>query len=141
MKILRFIIYGLMGWCLEIFWTGIGSLLSGDMTMHAWTSMWMFLIYGLAILMEPIHNVIRHWPILIRGGIYAILILVVEFCTGSLLRLIIGACPWYYDKGITIAGITRLDYAPFWFIAGLLFEKLHDELVKLHQITSQSTIQ
>lgn len=140
MKILRFILYGLAGWCMEILWTGFGSLLSGDITMHAWTSMWMFLIYGLAIFMEPIHDIIRRWPILIRGGIYASLILIVEFCTGSILRLTIGSCPWYYDRGITIQGITRIDYAPYWFIAGLLFEKFHDELVKIHNISKESTI-
>lgn len=140
MKILRFIIYGLIGWCLEIFWTGLGSLIHGDITMHGWTSIWMFLIYGLAIFMEPIHNAIRHWPILVRGGIYALLILSGEFITGSLLRLALGVCPWYYDTGITIHGITRLDYAPYWLVAGLLFEKLHDALIKIEGPSRESTI-
>ncbi|URZ03983.1 hypothetical protein [Clostridium felsineum] len=71
MKILRFILYGIAGWCVEIVWTGFGSMLNGDVTLRAWTNMWMFLIYGLAIFLEPIHNNIRHLPIIIRGAIYS----------------------------------------------------------------------
>lgn len=129
MKFLRFIIYGLVGWCIEIFWTGLGSLINGDTTLYAWTYIWMFPIYGLMIFLEPIHNKIRSWPILLRGGIYSGLILITEFLTGTMLNYFIGECPWkYQDTPYTIYGIIRLDYTPFWFIAGLLFEKLHDIL-------------
>ena len=75
----RFIIYGLAGWCMEIIWTGIGSMLSGDINLNARTYIWMFPIYGLAILFEPIHNKIREWLIIVRGGVYTLLIFVIEY--------------------------------------------------------------
>ena len=34
-------------------------------------------------------------------------------------------CPWDYSGAKTsIKGVIRLDYAPYWMIAGLIFEKL-----------------
>ncbi|NOV88182.1 putative membrane protein [Clostridium acetobutylicum] len=140
MKILRFIIYGIAGWCVEIVWTGLGSMLNGDVTLRAWTNIWMFLIYGLAIFLEPIHNNIRHLPILVRGGIYSTLIIISEYITGSFLCFMLGTCPWHYSSGpFTIQGITRLDYFPYWLIAGLLFEKLHDALLKISINVEQSS--
>ncbi|MFD3158539.1 hypothetical protein ACFIJ5_17060 [Haloimpatiens sp. FM7330] len=141
MRFIRFIIYGLAGWCVEIFWTGLGSLLKGDITLHGWTYIWMFPIYGLLIFAEPIHDKIREWPAIFRGGVYALLILTTEFVTGTLLCSILGSCPWIYeDTPYTINGIIRLDYAPFWFIAGLLFEKLHDILIEMMNIKYHNEI-
>ncbi|MBF8984086.1 hypothetical protein IZY60_11105 [Lutibacter sp. B2] len=128
--ILRVIIYGLAGWCIEVFWTGFNSLLKGDVTLRGWTYIWMFFIYGLAIFLEPIHNRLRKNSIFVRGGVYTLLIFAVEFATGMLLRNIIGVCPWDYSSSIySVGGLIRLDYAPLWCMAGLLFEKLHDTLI------------
>lgn len=133
----RFIFYGLIGWCTEVIWTGLGSLVKGDVTLYSFTSIWMFFIYGLAVFLERVHDRIRNISILIRGGVYTILIFVIEYSTGSLLRLILGTCPWDYSSCIySINGIIRLDYAPAWFCAGLIFEKIHDWLdailIRLH---------
>ncbi|MCK4258934.1 MAG: hypothetical protein KAX49_08150 [Halanaerobiales bacterium] len=128
MKI-RFIIYGLTGWCTEIFWTGLGSFLKGDLKLQAKTYIWMFAIYGLAIFLEPVHEAIRNWPIILRGGVYTVLIFLTEYITGWLLQRTIGVCPWDYSHiPFSLNGFIRLDYAPAWFIAGLLFERLHDVL-------------
>lgn len=123
----KYIFYGLIGWCTEVIWTGLGSLVKGDVTLSSFTSIWMFFIYGLAVFLEDVHNRIRHIPILIRGGIYTVIIFFIEYSTGWFLRLILGACPWDYSSSpYSINGIIRLDYAPVWFSAGLLFEKIHD---------------
>ncbi|HPT75107.1 MAG TPA: hypothetical protein PLL17_07495 [Defluviitaleaceae bacterium] len=125
----RFIIYGLAGWCMEIIWTGIGSFLDGDIYLNARTYIWMFPIYGLAILFEPIHDRIRAWPVIIRGGVYTLLIFIIEYLAGWTLQNIIGVCPWDYgDSTFSIDGFIRLDYAPAWFAAGLIFERIHDLL-------------
>lgn len=125
----RFIIYGLAGWCMEIIWTGIGSFLDGDIYLNARTYIWMFPIYGLAILFEPIHDRIRAWPVIIRGGVYTLLIFIIEYLAGWTLQNIIGVCPWDYgDSTFSIDGFIRLDYAPAWFVAGLIFERIHDLL-------------
>src|SRR5256714_7517618 len=60
------------------------------------------------------------------GGIYA-----VEFGSASLLNRIIGDVPWRYLKGLNVRGYVRLDYAPFWYGCGWLFEALERELRKL----------
>ena len=128
----RFIIYGLAGWCMEIIWTGLGSFLNGNIVLEAETYIWMFPIYGLAILFEPIHNKIRSWPVIIRGGVYTLLIFLIEYLAGWTLQRFIGVCPWDYSgTPFAIDGFIRLDYAPAWFIAGLIFEKTHDLLINI----------
>jgi len=123
-------IYGLLGWCVEVFWTGMGSLFRGDFTLQARTSIWMFFVYGLALLLEPIHHRIRHWPIWMRGSVYTVIIFAIEYMTGLILSSF-HLCPWDYS-GTTwsVHGLIRLDYAPAWFLASLLFEKIHDYLTE-----------
>lgn len=128
----RFILYGLAGWCLEIFWTGLGSLIKGDVTLAGRTYIWMFPIYGMAIFLEPIHYLVRSWPFLARGFLYMLLIFAAEYLSGLLLRRTIGLCPWDYSHSpYSVDGLIRLDYAPAWFIAGLLFEQLHWRLLAI----------
>jgi len=132
----RFIIYGLIGWCLEVIWTGVGSLLNGDVSLTARTYLWMFPIYGSTILFEPVHDKIRIWPVWMRGTVWMMLCFAVEDFTGWILREAIGMVPWDYSQAIfNIHGLIRLDYAPVWFAAGLLYEKIHDCLgrVRLYQ--------
>ncbi|NLK01137.1 MAG: hypothetical protein GX318_07870 [Clostridia bacterium] len=124
----RMIIYGALGWITEIIWTGTGSLISGDPRLSGWTYLWMLPIYGLAVFLEPIHDYIRdiHWSI--RGTLYMVLIFTVEYAAGGLLREFIGVCPWNYNTPLAINGLVRLDYAPAWFAAGLIFERIHNFL-------------
>ncbi len=123
---IRFMIYGFIGWCVEVLWTGLGSAFAGDKRLIGHTYLWMFLIYGCAIFLEPIHNLIINWPLWMRGVIWVILIYFMEYISGSLIKYYIGECPWDYGgKKYAVRGLIRLDYAPAWFIAGLLFEKLH----------------
>ncbi|WP_408956471.1 putative ABC transporter permease [Natroniella sp. ANB-PHB2] len=129
---IRFIIYGLLGWCLEIFWTGLNSLIEGNLVLRSWTSLWMFPIYGLAIFLEPIYKKIKAWPIILRGGSYTLLIFIAEYITGWLLLNVVGVSPWDYSHTpLSIDGFVRLDYAPLWFIVGLLFERLYELLINL----------
>ncbi len=133
---LHFIIYGLLGWCLEIIWTGVGSLLDGDVCLTARTYLWMFPIYGVVILFEPLHDIIRYWPAWRRGTVWMLLYFAVEYLTGWLLSVVLGTVPWDYSlAALNIHGLIRLDYAPAWFAAGLLFEKVHDRLdhVRIYQ--------
>lgn len=132
----RFIFYGLLGWGLEIIWTGIGSAFQGDLRLAANTYVWMFPIYGLAIFLEPVHNAIRLWPWFLRGFLWVILIWVLEYVTGGLIKTLVGVIPWDYT-GYTrweINGLIRLDMAPVWMVTGLLFEKVHDFLVRKLEI-------
>lgn len=125
----KFLIYGLIGWCAEVFWTGLGSLMKGDVKLAAFTYIWMFPIYGMAVFLEAVHDRIRELPTIIRGSIYTILIFAAEYITGMLLKLLIGVCPWDYSGNIlSINGVIRLDFIPVWFFAGLIFERIHDKM-------------
>ena len=69
-------------------------------------------------------NFLKNRSTILRGGIYTILIFTAEYCFGSLLRAF-DMCPWdYTGSKLSINGLIRLDYAPAWFIAGLIMERI-----------------
>ncbi len=122
----NFLICGLCGWCMECFWTGLCSIKKRkeDKTLSCHTSVWMFPIYGMAACLSPICNKMKGRCALIRGGVYAFLIYATEYTSGIILKKH-GACPWDYSKAkLNYKGVIRFDYAPAWFFAGLLFEKI-----------------
>lgn len=133
----RFVIYGLLGWNMEVIFTGFMSGLNGNPRLIAHTYLWMFPIYGMAVLLEPLHNLLRplHWYL--RGLIWVLVIWALEFLTGGLIRLLVGTSPWIYREGWQVANLIRLDMAPLWFIAGLLFEKIHDKLLVSNIFTAR----
>ncbi len=119
-----FCICGLTGWCMEIVFTSAGSLLKHDKRLIGQTSLWMFPIYGMAAVIAPVFKLLHEKPILLRGSIYALGIFSFEYLSGSLLKKH-ELCPWdYSDAKANIDGVIRLDYAPFWMLAGLLFERI-----------------
>ncbi len=135
---IRFVCYGILGWCLEVTWTAItGAIRHPDRAgrLQGHTYLWMFPIYGLiAPLYEPLHNALRRrwtWPM--RALSYAVGIMTVEYATGWLLRRLTGACPWDYSDRARwhIHGLVRLEYLPAWATVGLLLEPVHDFLVRL----------
>jgi uncharacterized membrane protein len=120
----NFILCGLTGWCLEVFWTGTASLLCGERTMMGRTSLLMFPIYGCAAVIGPVSRRLKKIPVVLRGTLYASGILAGEFISGSLLRRF-WYCPWDYSNArFQYKGLIRLDYFPVWFLTGLLYEKL-----------------
>jgi uncharacterized membrane protein len=136
--LIRFVIYGLLGWCVEIVWTASREKITGvqgDWKLRGTTYLWMFFIYGgaMAFLFEPVHNALRPlaWPV--RGLVYVVGIFAVEYGAGWLLRRTTGACPWDYTgrSRWQVNGLIRLDYAPAWFVFGLVAEQVHDFLVVL----------
>ena len=119
-------IFGVLGWCAEILWTGVCSFLLGDAALTARTYLWMFPIYGLAGLSLPLFLAFRRYcPLWQRMGFYVFAIFAVEFITGWLLQWGTGICPWDYgDRPFSVMGLIRLDYAPLWAILGLFFERV-----------------
>ncbi len=88
------------------------------------TSLWMFPSYGLAACIYPLNRVLRHFPVWLRGALYSGGILSVEYASGMILKHF-SCCPWNYEGAkYNINGVIRLDYAPFWAAAGLIFEKI-----------------
>lgn len=120
----KFILCGAIGWCAEILWTGLHSLLDGRFKLIGQSSLWMFPIYGCAALIGPLSRLYRRFGTFTRGLIYMVHIFFVEFVTGSFLKKL-GICPWDYSASpFQINGVIRLDYAPLWFVLGLFYEAL-----------------
>ncbi|ATB29082.1 hypothetical protein MEBOL_002531 [Melittangium boletus DSM 14713] len=123
---------------MEVCFTGMGAaLLERDGHGTAKTYLWMHPIYGATALgMEFLHDRLRFLPRPLRALAYTAVIFGAEFATGWVLRKVLGRCPWDYEKrGWNVKGLIRLDYAPFWYAAGLLFEPAREAL--LH-VTSEA---
>lgn len=120
----NFLKCGLTGWCMEILFTALGSLRKRDLSLKGGTSVWMFPIYGCAALISPISRLLKKRPTWLRGLTYMGIIFSTEYLTGRLLSRR-KLCPWDYGRSRWhVNRVIRLDYAPCWFAAGLLFERL-----------------
>ena len=120
----KFITCGLTGWCMEILFTALSSFRRRELKLMGVTSLWMFPIYGMAVFLQPIYSIIKNFPFFIRGGIYSILIFTFEYLSGNFLKKR-NLCPWDYSNAkYNLHGLIRFDYAPFWALAGLLFERI-----------------
>lgn len=109
---------------MEILFTAFDSFRRRELKLMGRTSIWMFPIYGLAVLIEPAYRCIRRLPALLRGLVYSAGIFTMEFLSGSFLKKH-DLCPWDYSKARSnVGGVIRLDYTPFWMAAGLIFEKI-----------------
>lgn len=131
---IRFVLYGLGGWCGEIIFTALtDSLLRRDWRLVGTSYLWMFPIYGLlAPCYEPVHELIRGvvWPG--RAFIWALGFTFVELLCGWLIARFTGRCPWDYSaKRWAINPYIRWDFFPVWAIIGLALEPVHDFLVRL----------
>ena len=113
---------GLAGWSMEILFTAMDSLRRRDMTLKGNTSLWMFPIYGSAALLTPLGRLLSGKPLWVRGLSYTGMFFSLEYLSGRLLSRH-SLCPWNYKNSRWNVGrIIRLDFAPWWFCAGLLFE-------------------
>ena len=123
---------GLLGWFLEMIFTAFHAFRRRDLRLTCTTSVWMFPIYGLASLLAPLCRMLRRHNFILRGLVYMCLIFTAEFFTGTWLRRR-GLCPWNYEHSRWNLGkVIRLDYAPCWFVTGLLFERLLAESEESH---------
>ena len=138
----RFLLYGFLGWCVEVFWSAIEEIgLRGkrDWRLKGQSYLWSFPLYGMAVfLFEPLHDAVRYLPWMARGMIYVVGIWLVEYAAGWTLRQSVGVCPWDYTTcRHHLKGLISWDYLPIWFVFGLILEYMHDKFVALtpHIIT------
>lgn len=118
----KFLFCGIIGWCAEILWTGLHSLADGKLKLMGKSSLWMFPIYGCAVIIDPLSKRYGNLNVFVRGIIYMIHIFFGEFVFGTILKKF-DACPWDYSSSpYHINGVIRLDFAPLWFGLGLFFE-------------------
>ena len=131
---LNFCKCGIAGWCLEVMFTSMESVMAHDWRLMGRTSLLMFPIYGMGALLAPIVNWVDRWigdspcrttdQYMRHGVLYMVLIFTAEYVSGTWLKAR-GMCPWdYTGRQSSINGLIRLDFAPLWFATGLFFERL-----------------
>jgi len=128
----RFLIYGCAGLVLEVFFTGAcAAIFERDPSATGHTYLWMLPIYGAAMLgLEQLSMALGGMPALGRAAVYVAAIYAVELSAGWLLKASLGRCPWDYGaRGLSVKGLIRLDYAPAWYAAALLFDPFHRVVV------------
>ncbi len=140
---IRFVLYGLGGWCGEVMFTALTeSLPRRDWRLPGTSYLWMFLIYGLiAVLYEPVHDLIRDVPWWGRAVIWALGFTTVELAAGWLIARFFGRCPWDYvaaGKRFAINPYIRWDFFVVWAMIGLALEPVHDFLVRLTPAIEQA---
>lgn len=129
----RAAIYTVVGYCGEVVFSALHDATRGKRV--GWrTSTWMLPIYALIQpLYEPLHHSLtrNRVPALVRGTVYAIGFMSVEYASGRLLQALRGEAPWDYSYATRhIDGLVRPDYFPLWAAAGLGLERLHDRLTR-----------
>lgn len=131
--LVRFLVYGVFGWCTEIVWTAGSDAVEAalgkrpfDPRLAGKTYLWMFPIYAFGgLLFEVAHGLLADlaWPV--RGLVYTVGIFAVEYFAGWLIQVLSGEIPWdYSDRRWNVHGLIRLDYAPAWFCFGLVLEQV-----------------
>lgn len=131
---INFLKCGVMGWCLEVLFTSVESIMAHDWRLMGRTSLLMFPIYGCGALLAPIGGIVDRWigegtlrasdRFVRHGMLYMVLIFMAEYVSGMWLKAR-GMCPWDYSgRQTNVNGLIRLDFAPLWFGTGLLFEQI-----------------
>jgi uncharacterized membrane protein len=135
----RMLGYGFVGWALEVSFTALTGVRDRRLRGHSY--LWMLPIYGAGgMLLEQIHERLasRGVPRWARSLAYMAGIYATEFGSAAFLDRVLGDVPWRYLRGLHLKGYVRLDYAPFWYLCGWLFESLQDELRKLGRASRKS---
>ena len=125
---------GVAGWCLEVLFTSMESVMIHDWRLMAKTSLLMFPIYGMGAILPIISRAMDWWlggerldwmdGVIRHGILYTVLIFMGEYLFRSILK-VRGICPWdYTGLHSNINGLIRLDFAPLWFATGLIFERI-----------------
>jgi uncharacterized membrane protein len=124
----RGIVYGLLGWCIEVVFTAVQAQAQGkgDRRLEGQSYLWMPPIYAAGgFACEAIAAGARRRPWWQRGLLYAVALFGIEYASGAALRRTVGECPWdYADYKLNVNGLIRLDYLPAWAIAGLALERV-----------------
>lgn len=133
---MQFILCGLLGWIVEVFFNGIKDpIRNSRFSLMGHTYLWMFPIYGLlAFVYPPLHDAVNGLEWYLRGVIYMCTFYTVEYASGWILLKVTGDYVWKYTSRFNLNGLIQLPHAPVWFLAGLGFEKLYPYIVKMSQV-------
>lgn len=125
----RLPVYATAGFALEVAFSALHDLGRGR-RVRLRTSPWMVTVYALLLpLYEPVHDRLRGRALPVRAAVYGLGFLAVEYASGRAFRRTRGEAPWDYSYAKRhVDGLIRPDYFFLWALAGLMCERLHDEL-------------
>jgi uncharacterized membrane protein len=123
--------YGCLGLLIEVFFTGLESLLKKNWRLTSTTYLWMLPIYGLGgWALELIHAL--PWSLWLKAPLMVASIYGIEFVAGWLLERLVKKKVWDYGHGkYTIMGYIRLDFVGFWLGLAVFFDLWADTLHKI----------
>jgi uncharacterized membrane protein len=127
---IQVLLFAAVGVAMEVVFTAFMDLpKTRSARLLGYSYVWMLPIYALApILLRVLTPAIGLWALGFRILVYVALLYIVEYTAGLALRLATGACPWeaeYRGHRWAVHGLIRLDFAPAWAVACLLFERLY----------------
>lgn len=122
-----------LGISTEVVFTAFMSLINQSplcdkplVALAGYSYVWMAFIYGLIPILGVLYyDKVKHLPAWVRLPMYVLIIYIVEFTSGYILRLTIGNCPWNYTSGLNVMGLIRLDYFPAWLLFAFIVERLY----------------
>jgi hypothetical protein len=124
--IAKFLIFGLMGICIQLFFSAMfRSLEKRKVELTGEASIILLPAYGLIGFIYPIIAI--HIGGLVwyaRGIIYTFVFLLFQYLFGTLLNKV-HLCPWKYSSKYSFGGVVRLLDVPMWFVIGLAVEWIY----------------
>ncbi len=139
----RFVGYVMFGFSMEVVFavTGIERLLGFRLErrvprkyLEGWVSLWMAPLHGLGVLLaiEPMHDLVRGWPLPARYLVWCLVFTGAEIAYGWLCDKLLGFHTWdYYARSryrIFERGYSLWTLVPAWGVAGLIIELYSDLL-------------
>lgn len=142
--LIYFVLFAMFGIAQEVLFRGLLSKKRTDnFKLYGVSSAWMLPIYGSIIFIVLfVQTYFSSLNLIFRGLIYMILIYALEYVSGYILRLF-NIEVWNYNKNETyctgnkvcihvtekrkhnLNGLICLNYAPIWFVEGLIAEWLY----------------
>lgn len=157
--LIRFFIIGMLSYVIEVFFTGTKNLIETiincvktpgmvfdiNEATQGHVGIFAFFVYCWAaipftFLMEPLKKIIkddlglRKLGVLLRGNIYGLIFMGIEFIIGMVL-LAFNLRGWDYSKiPLNVFGVVTFTYLPLWTFAGMIGEWFNERLLQIDEI-------
>jgi hypothetical protein len=136
-QLFGFFVFAFLGVGMEIIFTSGKRLVHNvlfdkkiDWALLGYSPVWMVPIYGSSIFVFPLaYGQVGEYSLFLRALVYGIVILIIEFASGYIIKLLTGKIPWHYRSRWTLGGFVRLYYLPFWMVAGLVIEFVYKNVI------------
>ncbi|MBI5624444.1 MAG: hypothetical protein HY924_11755 [Elusimicrobia bacterium] len=130
---LKMLLFACVGTTMEVVFTALADAAkTRSSRLMGYSYVWMPPIYALIpVFFSLLHPLLEGVILPLRVGVYTVILMSVELLSGLALRRLLGEAPWepaYRGKRWALAGLVRLDFAPAWFLACLVFERLYVSL-------------